>query len=81
MTDGCICVHSLEQRPVIPQNYARGVMAGCAGDTAAGPTANAAALVPAANALPVRIGVAVIGTVVIFGLIMVARSTNRRPQH
>jgi D-alanyl-D-alanine carboxypeptidase (penicillin-binding protein 5/6) len=26
-------------------------------------------------------GVAVIGTVVVFGLIMVARSTNRRPQH
>ena len=52
-----------------------------AGDTAAGPTANAAALVPAANALPVRVGVAVIGTVVVFGLIMVARSTNRRPQH
>ena len=52
-----------------------------AGDTAAGPAANAAALVPAANALPVRVGVAVIGTVVVFGLIMVARSTNRRPQH
>ncbi len=52
-----------------------------AGDTDAGPAANAAALVPAANALPVRVGVAVIGTVVVFGLIMVARSTNRRPQH
>jgi D-alanyl-D-alanine carboxypeptidase (penicillin-binding protein 5/6) len=52
-----------------------------AGDAAAGPAANAAALVPAANALPVRVGVAVIGTVVVFGLIMVARSTNRRPQH
>jgi D-alanyl-D-alanine carboxypeptidase (penicillin-binding protein 5/6) len=52
-----------------------------AGDIAAGPTANAAALVPAANALPVRVGVAVIGTVVVFGLIMVARSANRRPQH
>jgi serine-type D-Ala-D-Ala carboxypeptidase (penicillin-binding protein 5/6) len=52
-----------------------------AGDTAAGPAANAAALVPAANALPVRVGVAAIGTVVVFGLIMVARSTNRRPQH
>jgi D-alanyl-D-alanine carboxypeptidase (penicillin-binding protein 5/6) len=55
--------------------------AAAAGDTAAGPAANAAALVPAANALPVRVGVAVIGTVVVFGLIMVARSTNRRPQH
>ncbi|MGB7112200.1 MAG: D-alanyl-D-alanine carboxypeptidase, partial [Mycobacterium sp.] len=49
--------------------------------TAAGPDANAAALVPAADVLPVRVGVAVIGTVVVFGLIMVARSTNRRPQH
>jgi serine-type D-Ala-D-Ala carboxypeptidase (penicillin-binding protein 5/6) len=50
------------------------------GDTA-GPAANAAALIPTADALPVRVGVAVIGTVVVFGLIMVARSMNRRPQH
>jgi D-alanyl-D-alanine carboxypeptidase (penicillin-binding protein 5/6) len=52
-----------------------------AGDPPAGPAADAAALVPAADVLPVRVGVAVIGTVVVFGLIMVARSTNRRPQH
>ena len=51
------------------------------GDSAAGPAANAAALIPTADALPVRVGVAVIGTVVVFGLIMVARSMNRRPQH
>ena len=51
------------------------------GDTAAGAATNAAALIPAADALPVRVGVAVIGTVVVFGLIMVARSMNRRPQH
>src|ERR1700742_4168340 len=51
------------------------------GDNAAGPASNAASLIPAADALPVRVGVAVIGTVVVFGLIMVARSTNRRPQH
>jgi D-alanyl-D-alanine carboxypeptidase (penicillin-binding protein 5/6) len=51
------------------------------GDPAAGPAANAAALLPTADALPVRVGVAVIGTVVVFGLIMVARSMNRRPQH
>ena len=51
------------------------------GDNAAGPASNAAALIPAADALPVRVGVGVIGTVVVFGLIMVARSTNRRPQH
>jgi D-alanyl-D-alanine carboxypeptidase (penicillin-binding protein 5/6) len=55
--------------------------AAAAGDTAAGPAADAAALIPAADALPVRVGVAVIGTVVVFGLIMVARSMNRRPQH
>jgi D-alanyl-D-alanine carboxypeptidase (penicillin-binding protein 5/6) len=43
-------------------------------------TNRAAALVPPADALPVRIGVAAIGAVVVFGLIMVARSVNRRPQ-
>jgi D-alanyl-D-alanine carboxypeptidase (penicillin-binding protein 5/6) len=37
--------------------------------------------VPPADALPVRVGVAVIGTVIVFGLIMVARSMNRRPQN
>ena len=51
-----------------------------AGDTG-GPAANAAALIPSVDALPIRVGVAVIGTVVVFGLIMVARSMNRRPQH
>ena len=34
-----------------------------------------------ADALPVRVGVAVIGTIIVFGLIMVARSMNSRPQH
>jgi D-alanyl-D-alanine carboxypeptidase (penicillin-binding protein 5/6) len=48
---------------------------------AGGPAANAAALITSVDALPVRVGVAVIGTVVVFGLIMVARSMNRRPQH
>jgi D-alanyl-D-alanine carboxypeptidase (penicillin-binding protein 5/6) len=52
-----------------------------AGDNAGGPAADAAALIPSVDALPVRVGVAVIGTVVVFGLIMVARSMNRRPQH
>jgi D-alanyl-D-alanine carboxypeptidase (penicillin-binding protein 5/6) len=51
------------------------------GDNGGGPAANAAALIPSVDALPVRVGVAVIGTVVVFGLIMVARSMNRRPQH
>ncbi|WP_156689500.1 D-alanyl-D-alanine carboxypeptidase family protein [Mycobacterium sp. Marseille-P9652] len=43
--------------------------------------AQAADLVPSADALPVRVGVAVVGTVIVFSLIMVARSMNRRPQH
>ncbi|MCW2661612.1 MAG: D-alanyl-D-alanine carboxypeptidase [Mycobacterium sp.] len=46
-----------------------------------GAGAQAAGLMPSADALPVRVGVAVIGTVVVFSLIMVARSMNRRPQH
>ena len=43
--------------------------------------AEAAALIPSAEALPVRVGVGVIGTIVVFGLIMAARSMNRRPQN
>jgi serine-type D-Ala-D-Ala carboxypeptidase (penicillin-binding protein 5/6) len=53
-------------------------------DTAAdrqGNGAQAAGLMSAADALPVRVGVAVIGSIVVFSLIMVARSMNRRPQH
>lgn len=42
--------------------------------------ANAASLLPAADALPVRIGVALIGSLIVLGLIMGARSMNRRPQ-
>jgi serine-type D-Ala-D-Ala carboxypeptidase (penicillin-binding protein 5/6) len=51
------------------------------GDAAPGASASAAAIVPPADALPVRVGVAVIGTVIVFGLIMAARSMNRRPQN
>jgi serine-type D-Ala-D-Ala carboxypeptidase (penicillin-binding protein 5/6) len=43
--------------------------------------AQAAGLMPSADALPVRVGVAVVGAVIVFSLIMVARSMNRRPQH
>ena len=43
--------------------------------------AQAAGIMPSADELPVRVGVAVIGTIIVFGLIMVARSMNRRPQH
>lgn len=42
--------------------------------------AQASQLLPAADALPVRIGVAVVGSVVVFMLIMGARSMNRKPQ-
>lgn len=50
-------------------------------DAAEGGTANRAApIVPPADALPVRVGVAVIGTIIVFGLMMAARSLNRRPQ-
>ncbi|BBZ45652.1 D-alanyl-D-alanine carboxypeptidase [Mycobacterium parmense] len=43
--------------------------------------AQAGALVPSADAVPVRVGVGVIGTIIVFGLIMAARTMNRRPQH
>ncbi|BBX65538.1 D-alanyl-D-alanine carboxypeptidase [Mycobacterium saskatchewanense] len=43
--------------------------------------AQAAGLIPSGDAMPVRVGVAVVGTIVVFSLIMVARSMNRRPQH
>ncbi|MBW0016255.1 MAG: D-alanyl-D-alanine carboxypeptidase [Mycobacterium sp.] len=41
----------------------------------------AAGLMSSADALPVRVGVAVIGTLVVFGLILIARSMNRRLPH
>jgi D-alanyl-D-alanine carboxypeptidase (penicillin-binding protein 5/6) len=53
-------------------------------DSAADPHSNgaqAAGLLPSADALPVRVGVGIIGAIVVFALIMVARSMNRRPQH
>ncbi|MFZ1179847.1 MAG: D-alanyl-D-alanine carboxypeptidase family protein [Mycobacterium sp.] len=43
--------------------------------------AQAAGLMPSADALPIRVGVAAIGTIIVLALIMVARSMNRRPQH
>jgi len=46
----------------------------------AGTTARAAALVSPADVLPVRVGVAVIGAVIVFGLMLAARSLNRRPR-
>ncbi len=41
---------------------------------------HAAPVLPAADSTPVRVGVAVVGTIIVFSLIMVARSLNRRPQ-
>jgi serine-type D-Ala-D-Ala carboxypeptidase (penicillin-binding protein 5/6) len=43
--------------------------------------AQAAGLMPSDDELPVRVGVAIIGTIIVFGLMMTARSLNRRPQH
>ncbi|OBK77314.1 D-alanyl-D-alanine carboxypeptidase [Mycobacterium sp. 1165178.9] len=51
---------------------------------AADPLANNAAaggIIGSADAMPIRVGVAVIGTIVVFALIMMARSMNRRPLH
>jgi len=39
---------------------------------------HAAPLLPPADALPVRVGVAIVGTVIVFTLIMMARQLNRR---
>ncbi len=51
-------------------------------DPAAGsPGVNAASALPDIDAMPVRVGVGIVGTVIVFGLIMGARSLNRRPQH
>jgi serine-type D-Ala-D-Ala carboxypeptidase (penicillin-binding protein 5/6) len=51
-------------------------------DAAVGsPGVNAAPALPDIDAMPVRVGVGIVGTVIVFGLIMGARSLNRRPQH
>ncbi|SEH91900.1 D-alanyl-D-alanine carboxypeptidase (penicillin-binding protein 5/6) [Mycolicibacterium rutilum] len=44
----------------------------------ANPAVNAAPLLPEVDAMPVRVGVAVVGSVIVFLLIMGARSLNRR---
>ena len=41
----------------------------------------ASASLPDIDAMPVRVGVGVVGSVIVFGLIMGARSLNRRPQN
>ena len=49
--------------------------------SSAEPVIDAAPLIPAVDATPVRVGVAVVGSLIVFSLIMAARSMNRRPQH
>ncbi|MEB3052018.1 D-alanyl-D-alanine carboxypeptidase family protein [Mycolicibacter sp. MYC123] len=44
-----------------------------------GPNPQALPLVSADNTVPVRVGVGVIGTIIVFALIMGARAVNRRP--
>jgi D-alanyl-D-alanine carboxypeptidase (penicillin-binding protein 5/6) len=41
----------------------------------------ASAALPDGDAMPVRVGVGIVGAVIVFGLILGARSLNRRPQH
>ena len=49
-------------------------------EAAAGaPAINAAPMLPDVDAMPVRVGVAIVGSFIVFGLIMAARSMNRRP--
>ena len=36
---------------------------------------------PDIDAMPVRVGVGIVGSIIVFGLILGARSLNRRPQH
>lgn len=51
-------------------------------ETAAGaPGINAAPMLSDIDATPVRVGVGIVGSIIVFGLIMAARSVNRRPQH
>lgn len=51
-------------------------------DAAVGsPGVNAAPVLADVDAVPVRVGVGIVGSVIVFGLIMGARSLNRRPQH
>jgi D-alanyl-D-alanine carboxypeptidase (penicillin-binding protein 5/6) len=50
-------------------------------DAAANAAASAAsASLPDIDAMPVRVGVGIVGSIIVFGLILGARSLNRRPQ-
>ena len=50
-------------------------------EAASNPAASAAsAPLPDIDAMPVRVGVGIVGSIIVFGLILGARSLNRRPQ-
>ncbi|BBX18346.1 D-alanyl-D-alanine carboxypeptidase [Mycolicibacterium duvalii] len=55
-------------------------LGGIAEDTAAATTTKANAVLSDVDATPVRVGVGVVGSVIVFSLIMGARALNRRPQ-
>ncbi len=67
----------IEPDPALAPKPASGTDA----DTGAENSVQAAGIIPAADVVPVRVGVAAIGSIVVFGLILVARSLNRRPQN
>jgi D-alanyl-D-alanine carboxypeptidase (penicillin-binding protein 5/6) len=50
-------------------------------DAANPAAAQASTPLPDIDALPVRVGVGIVGSIVVLGLILGARSLNRRPQH
>jgi len=45
------------------------------------PAAAASGPLPDIDAMPVRVGVAIVGSIIVLGLILGARSLNRRPSH
>jgi D-alanyl-D-alanine carboxypeptidase (penicillin-binding protein 5/6) len=50
-------------------------------EAAASNAAASQAALPDVDAMPVRVGVGIVGAVIVFGLILGARSLNQRPQH
>jgi serine-type D-Ala-D-Ala carboxypeptidase (penicillin-binding protein 5/6) len=52
-----------------------------ADDVVANPAITASPMLADVDATPVRVGVGIVGSVIVFGLMMGARSLNRRPQH
>jgi D-alanyl-D-alanine carboxypeptidase (penicillin-binding protein 5/6) len=57
---------------LIPKNPSAAGTPGAAQDVAS-------PMIPPADAVPVRVGVGVVGSIIVFGLILAARSLNRRP--